>query len=46
MNGFVLMGWLFSLGAFFLLGFHLGVREAVNDYEDRARRAARRLRQS
>lgn len=46
MNGFWLMGWLLSLAVFFALGFHLGVREVVNDYEDRARRAARRMRQS
>ena len=38
MTGLWIMAWLLSLGVFFVAGFHLGVREAVADYEDRLAR--------
>lgn len=41
MNGFWIMAWLLSIGVFFVLGFHLAVREVVADYEERLARATR-----
>ena len=45
MTGLWIMAWLLSLGVAFVLGFHLAVRIVTADFEYRASRAARRMRE-